>query len=48
VTKANRDDAIGLVTNTTMGMPKCGEEYDNDEDVVKAEDFVEEVINNLD
>ncbi len=31
--------------NKTMGMPKCDDDYDNDEDVVKDEDFVEEIIN---
>ena len=48
VTKANGNYAIGLVTDTTMEMPKCDEEYDNDEDVVEDGVFVEEVINNLD
>jgi hypothetical protein len=28
-----------------MGMPKCDEDYDNDdEDVVEDEDFVEEIL----
>ena len=29
----------------TKGMPKCDEDYDNDEDVVEDEDFVEEIVN---
>ena len=31
--------------NKAMGMPKCDEDYDNDdEDVVEDEDFVEEIL----
>ncbi len=40
----NGDDSIGLVTDKMRGMPKCDEEDDNDEDVGKDEDFVEEVV----
>jgi hypothetical protein len=28
-----------------MGMPKCDEDYDNDEDIIDDEDFAKEVIN---
>ena len=31
--------------NKAMGMPKCDEDYDNDKDVVKDKDFVEEILN---
>ena len=27
-----------------MGMPKCDEDYDNDEDGVEDEDFVQEIL----
>ena len=30
--------------DTTMGMPKCDEDYDNDEDGVKDEDFAQEIF----
>jgi hypothetical protein len=44
VTPGNGDDSIGLVTDKTRGMPKCDEEYDNDEYVGEDEDFFEEVL----
>jgi hypothetical protein len=45
----NAKKAMGLVTTIAngkaMGMPKCDEDYDNDEVVVNDGDFVEEIRN---
>jgi hypothetical protein len=38
------DDTNSLVTDTTMGMPKCDEDDDNEEGVFEDDDFVEEDI----
>ena len=47
----NAKKAMGLDTTTAngtkkMGMPKCDEDFDNEEDVDDVGDFVEEILKN--
>ena len=48
VTTANRNmGRLKCDIDETMGMPKCDEDYDNDEDVVEDKDFAKKIINSL-
>jgi hypothetical protein len=44
-TTANGNDEKGLVTNEKMGMPKCDEDCDDEEEVDDDGDFVDEILN---